>query len=151
MKIILRPLEKQRRIVALLKQASRIIRICQEIMEQSDTLVKSRFVEMFGDPVTNSHSLPNKLLGDVCFLKAGITTSPSKIKEQIDEEHTVPCYGGNGIRGYVREATYKGDYPIIGRQGALCGNVQFANGEFHATEHAVLVTPKIPFNPVCYM
>ena len=111
-----------------------------------DTLVKSRFVEMFGDPIVNSKGLPTEAIGDVCLLKAGVTTSAQDIHEQSDDEHNIPCYGGNGVRGYVRTATYQGDYAIIGRQGALCGNVQFAHGNFHATEHAVLVTPKIPFN-----
>lgn len=86
-------------------------------------------------------------LGEVCFLKAGITTAADAIHEQ-SAVYPVPCYGGNGIRGYVKEATQHGCYPIIGRQGALCGNVQMATGEFHATEHAVLVTPLIETNVV---
>ena len=112
-----------------------------------DQLVKSRFIELFGDPVRNSMGLKTMPLGKACCLKAGITTSADKIHDQSNE-FSVPCYGGNGIRGYVESATQCGCYPIIGRQGALCGNVQLATGKFHATEHAVLVTPLIEANVV---
>ena len=112
-----------------------------------DQLVKSRFIELFGDPVRNSMGLKTMPLGKACCLKAGITTSADKIHDQSNE-FSVPCYGGNGIRGYVESATQCGCYPIIGRQGALCGNVQLATGKVHATEHAVLVTPLIEANVV---
>ena len=95
---------------------------------------------MFGDPIENDKHLPLKRLGDICLLKAGSTT-PADIIHEFSELFQIPCYGGNGIRGYVKESTQHGTYPIIGRQGALCGNVQLAKGNFHATEHAVLVTP----------
>ena len=59
-----------------------------------------------------------------------------------------PCYGGNGIRGFINKYSHIGDYPIIGRQGALCGNVNYAQGQFYATEHAVVVSPLIEMNTV---
>lgn len=81
-------------------------------------------------------------LGQACSLKAGKFVSAKDIVENNSEE-LYPCYGGNGIRGYVREFSYEGEYPLIGRQGALCGNVNFATGKFRATEHAVVVKPNI--------
>ena len=72
-------------------------------------------------------------------MQAGKFIEASQICEAKDIEHPYPCYGGNGLRGYVSESNRNGSYPIIGRQGALCGNINFAEDEFYATEHAVVV------------
>ena len=78
-------------------------------------------------------------LGEIFNMQAGKFIEASRICEAKDFEHPYPCYGGNGLRGYVSEPNRKGSYPIIGRQGALCGNINFAENEFYATEHAVIV------------
>ena len=75
-------------------------------------------------------------------MKAGKAIQAVELSESKDEHHTYECYGGNGIRGYIGKANYHGGFPIIGRQGALCGNVQYADGDFYATEHAVVVSSK---------
>ena len=141
------PIEKQTEIADHLRRITSLIDRQTEQLLLLDQLVKSRFIELFGDPVRNSMGLKTMPLGKACCLKAGITTSADMIHEQSGE-FSIPCYGGNGIRGYVESATQCGCYPIIGRQGALCGNVQLATGKFHATEHAVLVTPLIETNVV---
>ena len=77
-------------------------------------------------------------LGDIFYLKAGKTIKRKDISIN-NEADVYPCYGGNGIRGYVKEYNMDGNYPLIGRQGALCGNIHLAQGKFFATEHAVVV------------
>src|ERR1035437_1659476 len=84
-------------------------------------------------------NLPNEwMLGrlkHIAVLKSGDSISA----EEIGEEGEYPVFGGNGIRGYAGRYNYEGTYPLIGRQGALCGNVNYATGRFWASEHAVVV------------
>jgi type I restriction enzyme S subunit len=81
-----------------------------------------------------------KTLGEVFDMRAGQHISASKINGEKDNEYPYPCFGGNGVRGFVGKHSHDGSYLFIGRQGALCGNVQRHNGLFYATEHAVVVT-----------
>ena len=78
-------------------------------------------------------------LGEIFTLQAGKNITAKDISAKQDTDHCYPCYGGNGLRGYVSNYNKEGHFPLIGRQGALCGNVNEANGKFYATEHAVVV------------
>lgn len=61
----------------------------------------------------------------------GITT------ERIREIGSYPVYGGNGLRGFTTEYTHEGKYFLIGRQGALCGNINKFEGRAYVSEHAI--------------
>lgn len=78
-------------------------------------------------------------IGTIFNLQAGKNKTASEIYQDQTDAHEYPCFGGNGRRGFVKEFNRDGFYPLIGRQGALCGNINFANGKFYATEHAVIV------------
>jgi len=78
-------------------------------------------------------------LRDICMMLAGKSKPADQIKSEYFEG-SYPCFGGNGIRGYVDEYNQDGTFSIVGRQGALCGNINVATGKFYATEHAVVTT-----------
>ena len=72
-------------------------------------------------------------------MHAGKNIVASEISSNADETYRYKCIGGNGLRGYVQQFNTEGSFPIIGRQGALCGNINYVEGRFYATEHAVVV------------
>ena len=57
--------------------------------------------------------------------------------DSISENGEYPVFGGNGLRGYTASYNHEGLYVLIGRQGALCGNVRSVNGKTYITEHAI--------------
>ena len=59
--------------------------------------------------------------------------------EEIDIVGDYPVYGGNGLRGYTSRYNHDDEYALIGRQGALCGNMNYSVGKAYFTEHAVVV------------
>ena len=76
-------------------------------------------------------------LKHLCTMQAG----KNLISEQISTSGQYPVYGGNGQRGYYSDYNANGNFLLVGRQGALCGNVHYVSGKFWATEHAVVTTP----------
>lgn len=73
-----------------------------------------------------------------CTMKSGDNITALDISDN-GEYHV---YGGNGLRGFYKIYNKNGNHILIGRQGALAGNVHLVNGKFWATDHAVIVTLK---------
>ena len=77
-----------------------------------------------------------KTLADLCCeFRSGRNISAALIHETGD----YPVYGGNGIRGYCDQYSHDGEYVVVGRQGALCGNVRLIQGQNYLSEHAIAV------------
>jgi type I restriction enzyme S subunit len=73
----------------------------------------------------------------LCNMQSGTAIT----SEEIRDEGDYPVYGGNGQRGYYEKFNTEGEHVLVGRQGALCGNVHYVNGQFWASDHAVVTYP----------
>ena len=155
LRLPLPPLPEQRAIVRYLDHVDRRIRRYVTakrkliaLLEEEKQAVINRAVTRGLDPNVPLKPSGVGWLGEVpehweirrlktlCRMKSGegLTT------ESIEPEGDYPVYGGNGLRGYTAAYTHEGALALIGRQGALCGNVHIARGKFWATEHAVVAT-----------
>ncbi len=81
------------------------------------------------------------ILKDICKINSGKSIKACLICDK-DINHNIPCFGGNGLRGFVSSPNQVGGNPIIGRVGAQCGNIHYCDEPFYATEHALVVTLK---------
>lgn len=132
---------EQAAIAEALSDADALIESLEQLIAKKRHLKQGTMQEL----LTGKKRLPGfsgkweeKRLGEVCYMKSGegITS------EDIDGYSEFPCYGGNGLRGFSKRYTHDGSYALIGRQGALCGNVLTVEGRFFASEHAIVVTPQ---------
>ena len=69
-------IQTQKEIVAVLDKITSLISMRKEQLEKLDILVKSKFIEMFGDPVLNPKGWEKKKLGEVCDVRDGTHDSP---------------------------------------------------------------------------
>lgn len=79
--IVERKIEEQTDIVTILDKVNQLINYEKKQLEDLDILVKSRFIEMFGDPITNTKRWPADKVEAVCSNIYGGGT-PSKSKEE---------------------------------------------------------------------
>ena len=147
------PLAEQAAIIRYLnhvdRRINRYIRAKQrlgELLEEEKQVIIHRAVTRGLDPDVPLKPSGVDWLGDVpdhwevrrLKTLASMSAGASITALSIEESGDYPVYGGNGIRGYTPTFTHDGDFALIGRQGALCGNVHLARGRLWASEHAVV-------------
>lgn len=140
--ISLPPLPEQQRIVEYLDTQFAKIDALKANAAQQLQAAKDLFQSALKDLMTPKDGWEEKSIKDIALLKAGKTLNKKDVIDNCKQGY-YPVYGGNGQRGFVPYYNQDGEFNIIGRQGALCGNINIARGKFYATEHAVLVHPII--------
>ena len=156
LKVVLPPSEEQHTIAAFLdRETGRIDTLIEkkerqvELLQEKRTTLISHAVTKGLDPDVKMKDSGVEWLGEfpehweMLALKrlASLKSGESITVESIDKDGDYPVFGGNGLRGYTTTFTHDGNYVLIGRQGALCGNINYAQGQFWASEHAVVVSP----------
>ncbi len=58
--------------------------------------------------------------------------------EQFIDNAEFPVYGANGYRGQFDKYNFENQRILIGRVGALCGNVHYTNEKIWCSEHALI-------------
>ena len=129
-------IEKKKRLIELLKEKRQAV-INEAVTKGLNPNVPMKYsgVEWLGEIPEDWSVVKLKHIVD---MRSGNFISA----EIIEEVGAYPVYGGNGLRGFTSQCTHEGYFPLIGRQGALCGNINYASGQFWATEHAVVVSSK---------
>jgi type I restriction enzyme S subunit len=138
--IPLPPLPEQKRIVSILDKCFSAIDKAKTNAEQNlknaKELFESYLQEVFssaGSPIGKGWKV--KKLRECFKLKSG-----DMLSAKMMEKGEIPVYGGNGISGYHNTYNLQGENIIVGRVGALCGNIRLVCEKIWLTDNAFLVT-----------
>ena len=79
-------------------------------------------------------------------VRSGEALRNEDMSVDLTETNTIPAIGGNGLMGYTNRSNSNGVGIIIGRVGALCGNVHPVNVNSWITDNALAVSRIQSFN-----
>ena len=128
-------IQTQKEIVVVLDKVTSLISMRKEQLEKLDILVKSKFIEMFGDPVLNPKGWEKKK-GNKLFN----FTNGRFLNTNNRRESGIPVYGGNGVAWYTNEYFISFPTIIIGRVGEKCGNIHYSTGPIWVTDNAIYIS-----------
>lgn len=104
-RIVYPSLAQQHQIVTVLDKVTNLISQRRAQLDKLDLLVKSRFVEMFGDPVLNPMNWPSVPLSDMADIVSGITKGRKTKEHDLIE---VPYMAVSNVKdGYIDWTTVK--------------------------------------------
>lgn len=107
-------IKEQKEIANQLDKVHDLIKLKIQQIEKLDELIKSQFVEMFGDPNFNNKNWKINKWNEVLTIKNG------KNQKKVEQEDGIyPIYGSGGIMSYANDYICNEDSVIIGRKGNI--------------------------------
>ena len=125
MKIPLRNIVEQKKIVQQLNKIIEIREKAKKELNLLDNLIQSRFVEMFGDPIRNTQNRPTTKLINVVKMQRGFDLPV----QDRNQDGNIPVYGANGVLDSHNTARIHGGGVITGRSGTI-GKVFYTEGDY---------------------
>ena len=108
-------MDEQRRVVSVLDKTCQLIDLQQQELHNLDQLVKSRFIELFGDPETNPKGWTRQRLDQIC---ENLDSRRVPITSTNRKAGNYPYYGASGIVDYVKDYIFDEDILLISEDGA---------------------------------
>lgn len=115
----------QMHIVGVMDKICHLIELRQQELHELDQLVKSRFIELFGDPIKNTQHRPITAFVNVVTMQRGFDL-PVQDREQSGN---IPVYGSNGVLDHHDQAKACNGGVITGRSGTI-GKVFYTRGAY---------------------
>lgn len=107
--------KQQQRIAAVLDKVSELIDLRKRQLAKLDELVKSQFIELFGDPVANTKGWEIKGLPDI---SENLDSRRVPITSGSRKAGQYPYYGASGVVDYVEEYIFDEDLLLVSEDGA---------------------------------
>jgi type I restriction enzyme S subunit len=133
--IHLPPLDDQIRIATVLTRAEKLIAKRKESIKALDELLKSTFLEMFGDIKAKKSIHPWEKPRPYLIAQSGKSSKNVLSASKTD----IPIYGGNGINGWATESLFHEPVVIAGRVGQQCGVIHVSKGSCWVTDNAIVL------------
>jgi type I restriction enzyme S subunit len=128
---------EQEKLIELLKEKGKAI-IAHAVTKGLDPTVsmKESGIEWLGKVPEHWRVVPLRWFSRC---SSGLGIASENIEDYPDNENTTPVIGGNGIMGYTNFQNIYTPVLVIGRVGALCGNVHLVNSPAWITDNALVL------------
>ncbi len=132
LRVPLPALPEQRRIAGILDNADALRAKRRAALAQLDSLPKSIFLDMFGNPKENPKGWPIVPLMEMCSPKQWPTISTAELTQS-----GFPVFGANGLIGYYPEYNHEEPTVLITCRGATCGTINVSPRKCYVTGNAM--------------